>query len=60
MLKIEKIETLDITAPKHAVEVQVRKDKKVLWVHVDGITVLRISGIPKLVIELREYTYMEN
>lgn len=32
----------DITAPEYPVEVEIRSDGKVLWVHVDGITVLRI------------------
>jgi hypothetical protein len=33
---------LDITAPEHPVEVEIRADGSVMWVHVDGITVLRI------------------
>lgn len=44
------LDLLDITAPEVEVEVQVRNDKKVIWVHVDGKTVLRICRIPKLTI----------
>jgi hypothetical protein len=33
---------LDITAPDHPVEVQIREDETVLWVNVDGLCVLRI------------------
>lgn len=43
-------ELLDITAPELAPEVEVRADGKVLWVHVDGITVLRICQMPGLTI----------
>lgn len=39
---------LDITAPDVGVEVDWRDDEKVLWVSVDGVTVLRICQIPKL------------
>jgi hypothetical protein len=38
----------DITAPELGVEIQISPDKKVLWVHVDGQTVLRICRIPLL------------
>ena len=38
----------DITAPEHGVQVHIREDSSVLWIHVDGITVLRICRIPKL------------
>lgn len=38
----------DITAPEHGVEIQIRNDGKVIWVHVDGVTVLRICQIPEL------------
>lgn len=41
----------DITAPEHGVQIQIRDDSTVLWIHVDGITVLRICRIPKLEIE---------
>jgi hypothetical protein len=41
---------LDVTAPQAGVEVQVSSDGKVLWVHVDGLTVLRICRIPDLAI----------
>lgn len=37
---------LDITAPENTVEVEARKDGKVLWVNVDGICVLRICQCP--------------
>lgn len=37
---------LDITAPAHGVEVQIRLDGKVLWVNVDGVLRLRICQIP--------------
>ena len=38
----------DITAPEHGVQIQIREDSKVIWIHVDGITVLRICQIPTL------------
>jgi hypothetical protein len=41
-------ELLDITAPKFGVEVEIREDGKVLWVHVDGVSVLRICQIDRL------------
>jgi hypothetical protein len=44
-------ETIDINAPKHGVQVLVRKDRKTLWVNVDGICVLRICQIPELEID---------
>ena len=44
-MKIQNIELLDITAPKEYVQVEIRSDGSVLWVHVDGITVLRICKI---------------
>jgi hypothetical protein len=39
-------QSLDITAPKLPVQVEIRADGQVLWVHVDGITVLRICRLP--------------
>jgi hypothetical protein len=36
---------LDITEPENGVEVEIRADGTVLWVHVDGVTVLRICRI---------------
>lgn len=39
---------IDITRPALGVQVQVSGDNRVLWVHVDGITVLRICQIPRL------------
>lgn len=47
-----RLELVDITAPDHGVIIHVRNDGKVIWVHVDGVTVLRICQIPKL--ELRD------
>ena len=44
----KKVELLDITKPEHGVQIQIRDDGKVIWVHVDGITVLRICQIPQL------------
>ena len=41
------IQQLDIVATS-PVEVQVRNDGKVLWVHHDGITVLRICQMPEI------------
>jgi len=38
----------DITAPKLGVQVEIRADGKVLWVHVDGITELRICQVEGL------------
>lgn len=37
---------VDITAPELGVEIDVRHDGKVIWVAVDGVTVLRICQIP--------------
>ena len=45
-MKHKEIVMKDITAPEYGVQVQIRDDGKVLWVHVDGITVLRICRIP--------------
>lgn len=39
---------LDITAPKHGVDVSVSDDRTMLWVNVDGICVLRVCRIPSL------------
>lgn len=38
----------DITAPAHGVQIQIKRDSKVIWVHVDGVSVLRICQIPSL------------
>ena len=43
---------LDITEPNYGVQIQVRGDKKVVWVHVDGATVLRICRISALEVEM--------
>ena len=43
---------VDIREPEHGVQVQIRSDRRVLWVHVDGVTVLRISAIPELDVEV--------
>ena len=50
-MTMKNTQMLDITAPEHGVQVEVRTDGKVLWVHVDGITVLRICQMPRLDIE---------
>lgn len=39
----------DITAPK-VVEVEIRHDGKVVWIHVEGITVLRACRVGELTI----------
>lgn len=39
---------IDITAPEHGVQIEVRADGQVIWVHVDGKTVLRICRIKQL------------
>ena len=36
---------LDLEAPAHHIQVQVRKDGRVLWVNVDGKCMLRICQI---------------
>lgn len=46
---MKEFEFVDITAPECGVEIQVRDDEQVIWVHVDGVTVLRICQIPKLI-----------
>lgn len=45
---------LDITAPAHIAEVTWSADKKVLWVNVDGICVLRVCRIPQLVVRRKQ------
>lgn len=42
---------LDITAPEHGVEITTSLDNKVIWVSVDGQTVLRVCRIPRLFID---------
>ena len=44
----ESLPSLDIITPNTGVQIQIRDDKKTIWVHVDGQTVLRICRIPKL------------
>lgn len=44
--KIEAVQMLDVTAPKLGVQVEYDKSRKVLYVHIDGITALRICRIP--------------
>ena len=51
MMDFKQIQMLDITAPEHGVQIQIRNDGKVIWIHVDGMTVLRICQIPRLDIE---------
>lgn len=41
-------EMKDITSPEHGVQVQIRRDGKVIWVHVDGVTVLRVCQVQAL------------
>lgn len=41
------LEMLDITAPK-IVEIEIRGDGKVIWVNVEGMTVLRVCRIGDL------------
>lgn len=53
-MKFQNVELLDITAPEEFVQVEVRSDGKVLWVHVDGITVLRICRI-STIIDIADY-----
>jgi hypothetical protein len=45
---------LDIAAPDHGVEVEVRPDGRVLWVHVDGQTVLRICRIANGLLDIQD------
>ena len=49
----------DITAPD-IVEVKLREDKKVLWVNVYGICVLRICRIKDLMLDGLEVKRAEN
>lgn len=43
---IKEVKMLDITAPEHVeVEIQNRPNGNVLYIHVDGITVLRICRV---------------
>lgn len=42
---------VDISSPE-SVEVLTRADKKVLWVNVNGVCVLRICKIKNLVVEI--------
>lgn len=44
---------LDIADAEHVVQVEVSSDCKVLWVHVDGVTVLRIQNAPSIRVEVR-------
>jgi hypothetical protein len=45
---------LDIAAPENGVEVEIRNDGQVLWVHVDGATVLRICRIAAGLIHIED------
>lgn len=42
---------IDLMNPKGGVQITVRPDGHRLWVNVDGVCVLRVSGIPILEIE---------
>lgn len=39
-------DSLDVTAPEESVEIQIRADGAVLWIHIDGRTLCRICRIP--------------
>lgn len=45
-MNIANVSMLDITSPDQAVEVEIDQYRRVLYVHVDGVTVLRICRIP--------------
>jgi hypothetical protein len=47
LMDITETRMLDIAEPEH-VGVEIREDGKVLWVHVNGVTVLRICRISHL------------
>jgi hypothetical protein len=58
-MEYENIQLLDIRAPVHGVEVEWNEKRKVLYVHVDGISVLRIcecDNIEFIGIKKREVT----
>lgn len=38
----------DIIAPVHGVDVSFSEDRRVLWINVDGVCVLRVCRIPHL------------
>lgn len=44
--------SIDITKPHHKVQVEYDEKRKVLYVHVAGITVLRICQIPGIEFDL--------
>lgn len=48
---VNELRMIDISEPENHVQIEIRPDGKVLWVNVDGITVLRICKIPDLIIE---------
>jgi hypothetical protein len=50
--KVDPRDAVDITAPNFGVDVTIREDGKVVWVSVDGITILRICQIPYLEITM--------
>lgn len=45
-----RVPQLDISDPKTSVEVEIRADRRVLWVHIEGCTVLRVCGITNLIL----------
>lgn len=51
-MNIKRYESIDITGPKHGIQIEVQtrsqfnNNNRVLYVHVDGVTVLRICRIP--------------
>lgn len=44
----EDMSQMDITAPEVGVDIQIKEDKSVIWISVDGVCVLRICQIPTL------------
>jgi len=41
----DEIDSVDVTAPDYGVEVQIRADGGVIWIHVDGRTICRICQV---------------
>lgn len=42
---------LDITTPAQGIQVQISADRKTLWINIDGVCILRVSGIPYITVE---------
>jgi hypothetical protein len=49
--KFDLLNTPDLAAPEHGVDVGISVDRKKLWVNRDGVCVLRIQDIPVLEVE---------